>query len=86
MLVLVSHLCIIVDGDHGALGALEAGGGAEVLGHDVQVAVIPPLLVAEAAAELLQARRLRVQQRLVGPAEPHEQPQHSHDHCHKCFL
>ena len=45
----------------------------------MQVTIIPPLLVSEAAAELLQARGLRVQQGLVRPTEPDEQAEHGDD-------
>ena len=41
--------------------------------------VIPPLLVSEAAAELLKTRGLGVQQRLVRPTKPDEQAEDGDD-------
>ena len=45
----------------------------------MQVTIVSPLLVSEAAAELLQTRGLCVQQGLVRPTEPDEQAEHGDD-------
>lgn len=45
----------------------------------MEVTIIPPLLVSEAATELLQTWGLRVQQGLVRPTEPDEEAENGDD-------
>ena len=58
---------------------LERCARAKILADDVKMAIIPPLLVTEAATELLQTRSLRVQQRLVRSTEPDKEAEDSDD-------
>ena len=58
---------------------LERSARAKILADDVEVTIIPSLLVSEAATELLQTRGLRVQQGLVRPTEPDEEAENGDD-------